>query len=430
MIYIIDKKNCCGCNACASICPKQCITMKEDCEGFLYPHVDNTTCIECGLCEKVCNEIHPYEKRVPKQVLAAINKNIDVRMKSSSGGMFYILAEKTIKEGGIVFGACFDADWQVVITYAEDLKGIEAFMGSKYVQARIGNAYKDVKKFLLEGRKVLFSGTPCQVAGLHKFLRKSYDNLLTVDFVCHGTPSPKVWNLYLKGVLQEIKSIHNIEFRNKKNGWKNFNFNLVYDKNNETVSLLSPASQNHYMKAFLQDIILRPSCYDCKVKELRSQSDITIADFWGIEKLFPNIDDDKGTSLVFINTDIGANALDFTSIEYLETEYDKVKNLNKACIYSSAPHPKRDFFFDRLNRGENLIKLIEICTKPSLRYRIKQYLSGFIHLVHNGGGKNKYYNQIEDLHNMNISSIYFRNKQNGWRAYCVEITLKEYKKVN
>lgn len=388
MIHIIEKKNCCGCSACASICPKSCITMQEDGEGFLYPHVDNITCVKCGLCEKVCNELHPYGKRKPKQVFAAINKDIDVRLKSSSGGVFYILAEKTIKDGGVVFGARFDSDWQVVINYAEDLNGIKSFMGSKYVQARIENAYKDAKKFLLEGKKVLFSGTPCQVAGLHKFLRKSYENLLTVDFVCHGTPSPKVWKLYLDSVLNGIKSIDKIEFRNKNNGWKKFNFNLVYHKNNRSISLLSPASQNHYMKAFLHDIILRPSCYNCNVKECRSQSDITIADFWGIEKVFPDIDDDKGTSLIFINTEYGAEALDFTSIEYLETEYSKIKTLNKACIYSSAPHPKRDFFFDRLNKGDNLIKLIETCTKPSFKYRIKRFLSRCMHLpiILSGGG--------------------------------------------
>lgn len=381
MIHIIEKKNCCGCSACASICPKQCITMKEDGEGFLYPLVDNTTCVKCGLCEKVCNELHPYGKRKPKQVLAAINKNIDVRLKSSSGGIFYILAERTIKEGGVVFGARFDTNWQVFISYAEDMNGVEAFLGSKYVQARIDNAYKDVKRFLLEGRKVLFSGTPCQVAGLHKFLGKSYNNLLTIDFVCHGTPSPKVWKVYLENVLKGIKRIDKIEFRNKNNGWRKFNFNLVCRKNSNSISLLSPASQNHYMKAFLHDIILRPSCYDCKVKECRSQSDITIADFWGIEKVFPNIDDDKGTSMIFINTDVGENALDFTKIEYKKTEYDKIKNLNKACFCSSSPHPKRAVFFRRLNNGENLIKLIDTYTNPSFKYRVKRILSRCKHIA-------------------------------------------------
>lgn len=226
MIDIKDKKECCGCSACASICPKHCIAMKEDFEGFLYPQVDEKTCINCGLCEKVCNELHPYDTREPLQVFAAINKNEEIRLKSSSGGIFYILAEKTIREGGVVFGARFDENWQVVIDYAEDMKGVEAFMGSKYVQARIDKAYIDVKRFLTEDRQVLFSGTPCQVAGLHKYLRKSYSKLLTVDFVCHGTPSPKVWGMYLNEVIKKSGVLIMLSLEIKRMVGKNSVLNL------------------------------------------------------------------------------------------------------------------------------------------------------------------------------------------------------------
>lgn len=374
MISIQDKKNCCGCSACASICPKHCITMVEDDEGFLYPMVDESTCVNCGLCEKVCNELHPYDKREPMQVLAAINKNEEVRQKSSSGGIFYILAEKVIKEGGVVFGARFDENWQVVIDYAEDIKGVEAFMGSKYVQARVENAYKDVRRFLADGRKVLFTGTPCQVAGLHKFLRKPFDNLLIVDFICHGTPSPKVWRMYLDEVIKEGQRISSIEFRNKKKGWKNFSFNLRYNEADKTVSMLSPFYQNHYMKAFLQDIILRPSCYDCKAKGCSSQSDITIADFWGVGSVFPDMDDDKGTGLVFINTDKGNAALDYSRIDVAETTYERIKPLNPACYRSPKVHPKRENFFARLGQ-ENLINLIKDCTRLTAHQRLRMLLS-------------------------------------------------------
>lgn len=290
MIEVKDKKNCCGCSACASVCPRHCITMVEDSEGFLYPQVDEEACVNCGLCEKVCNELNPYDTREPLQVLAAINKDDEVRQKSSSGGIFHLLAEKTIHEGGVVFGARFDENWQVVIDYAEDMKGVEAFMGSKYVQARMENAYVDAKRFLNEGRKVLFSGTPCQVAGLHKFLRKPYDNLLSVDLICHGVPSPKVWRVYLEEVVKQGQSISCVEFRNKEKGWKKFSFFLSYNGVGKTVSMLSPFTENHYMKAFLSDIILRPSCYECKARGCSSQSDITIADFWGIETLLPEMD--------------------------------------------------------------------------------------------------------------------------------------------
>ena len=198
MIHIADKHNCCGCSACASVCPRGCISMRADSEGFLYPEADAQACIDCGLCEKVCNELHPFTRSEPLKVLAAVNRDEAVRMKSSSGGLFHLLARRTIEEGGVVFGARFDSDWQVLIDYADTMEGVKAFMGSKYVQARIADSYKDARRFLSEGRKVLFSGTPCQIAGLHQFLRREYANLLTVDIVCHGTPSPKVWGLYLE----------------------------------------------------------------------------------------------------------------------------------------------------------------------------------------------------------------------------------------
>lgn len=345
--------------------------MQADNEGFLYPVADKASCIDCGLCEKVCNELHPYEKREPLKVLAAINRDEDVRLRSSSGGIFHILAQRTISEGGVVFGARFDEHWQVVMDYAEDMKGVEEFMGSKYVQARMETAYTDARRFLSEGRKVLFSGTPCQIAGLHRFLRKPYDNLLTVDLICHGTPSPKVWGMYLEKAISEGRRISGVEFRNKAKGWKNFSFHLRYNDEDGSTSMLSPFTQNHYMKAFLSDMILRPSCYDCKAKECSSQSDLTIADFWGIQGVFPEMDDDKGTGMVFINTEKGGRALDLSCMEVRETTYDRVKPLNPACYRSAAPHPKRESFFARLG-SEDLINLIDDCTKPSARQRVRR----------------------------------------------------------
>lgn len=373
MIEVKDKKNCCGCSACASVCPRHCITMVEDSEGFLYPQVDEEACVNCGLCEKVCNELNPYDTREPLQVLAAINKDDEVRRKSSSGGIFHLLAEKTIREGGVVFGARFDENWQVVIDYAEDMKDVEAFMGSKYVQARMGKAYADAKRFLNEGRKVLFSGTPCQVAGLHKFLRKPYDNLLSVDLICHGVPSPKVWRAYLEEVVKQGQSISCVEFRNKEKGWKKFSFFLSYNGVGKTVSMLSPFTENHYMKAFLSDIILRPSCYECKARGCSSQSDITIADFWGIETLLPEMDDDKGTSLVLVNTNAGKIAVDVTKVTMSSSTYECVKRFNPACCYSPKVHPKRKMFFMNFEK-KGLISLIDECTKLPLGQRIRMFM--------------------------------------------------------
>ena len=430
MISIKDKKNCCGCSACASICPKQCITMTEDNEGFLYPQVNEDVCINCGLCEKVCNELYPYEKSEPIHVFAAINKDEDIRLRSSSGGIFYLLAKKTIREGGVVFGARFDESWQVYIDYAEDLDGVEAFLGSKYVQARIGDAYKEAKHFLTQGRKVLFSGTPCQVAGLHKYLRKSYENLLSVDFVCHGTPSPKVWRMYLDEVVNEIRNIRSIGFRSKEKGWKNFSFNLRYNQSERTISMLSSHLDNPFMKAFLHDIILRPSCYECKAKECSSKSDITLADFWGINTVFPEFDDNKGTSLIFVNSIAGEKIFTTLDIESKETNYTKIKPLNPACYKSSTKHPKREVFFEKLD-NYNLIQLIDDCTKGSIKQQLKRIVKQIVINVENamGGVNCKNPQEPTSINNVlsqesRIISVNFRNKETGWMKYKFEIILK------
>ena len=293
MIHITDKQNCCGCSACAQRCPKQCITMQEDNEGFLYPKVDESACIDCGLCEKVCPMITPYEAHEPIQTLAAVNKNDEVRLKSSSGGIFSILAEKVIREGGVVFGARFDDQWQVVIDYTETLEGINDFRGSKYLQASTGDTFKQCENFLKAGRLVMYSGSPCQIAGLKHYLRKEYDNLLLVDFGCHGVPSPKVWQKYLDEIVGS-RDINSTSMRAKTNGWRKFNFEMSFNRDNSTILLSSPASKNDYMRAFLNNLILRPSCHNCKAKECRSHSDITIADYWGIWNVAPELYDDKG----------------------------------------------------------------------------------------------------------------------------------------
>lgn len=376
MINITDNHDCCGCSACASVCPKLCISMLADKEGFLYPQVNKDSCIECGLCEKVCNELHPYEKRKPYKVLAAINKNEDIRMKSSSGGIFYILAEKIINEEGVVFGARFDKNWQVVIDYAEDMEGVKAFMGSKYVQARIENAYKNTKLFLTKGRKVLFSGTPCQVAGLYKFLRKQYPNLLTVDFICHGTPSPKVWGMYLNIMTNGIRNLHHAEFRSKVAGWKNFSVSLNYDIGDKSVTYTSPMTKDLYMRAFLQNLILRPSCHDCKAKGCSSQSDITIADFWGVQSIKPEMDDDKGISLLLVHSVEADTLLQTNQLIVEPVDFEIAARYNTAVSCSSKPHANRDLFFQKLDK-EPLFELIQECAPlPKINFaaRCKSFI--------------------------------------------------------
>lgn len=444
MIQITNKVDCCGCSACAMKCPKHCITMQADNEGFLYPVVNKEDCIDCGLCEKVCHELHPYEQRKPLNVYAAINNDEEIRLKSSSGGIFYLLAEKTISKGGVVFGARFDDEWQVMLDYAETPEGVQLFMGSKYVQARTANAYKDAETFLKQGRKVLFSGSPCQIAGLHHYLRKEYENLTTVDFVCHGVPSPKVWQRYLDEVVTSGKqAINDVKFRNKSNGWKKFNFVLSYNNEEESYSLCSWHQQNHYMRAFLSDMILRPSCHECRAKQGSSHSDITIADFWGIHIEMPEMDDDKGTGLVLVNTEKGRNALDWSKITKKESSIEVASKYNGGLSSLTIPHPKRADFFVALDESSSVIDLIDKSLRPPFKSRVRMALRRYKQLIKRalkkliGGGKDNLTHQsLSTTHislsdsipsirqNTKISDITFRNKQNGWKSYKMKIRIK------
>lgn len=359
MIEIIDKKDCCGCSACVQRCPKQCIKLKEDNEGFLYPEVDKSTCIDCGLCEKVCPVLHQGEPRKPLKVYAAKNLDEEIRRQSSSGGVFTLLAEQIIQEGGVVFGARFDENWEVKHDFTETIEGLALFRGSKYVQSRIEDNYKKAEEFLKQGRKVLFSGTPCQIAGLKRFLRKEYDNLLTVDFVCHGVPSPGVWRQYLKETVarmcdknsvstdpisMENTHIESISFRDKSSGWKKYSFTLILSTTSRsgvknTVSLCEVFPQNTFMKGFLANLYLRPSCYACAAKCGKSGSDITIADFWGIYNYYPELDDDKGMSLLVINT---------IKCDFLlsSVELNRLDVINQKMYFESVkPSKYRDVFF-------------------------------------------------------------------------------------
>lgn len=220
MIEITNKAECCGCEACVQRCPRHCISLRPDDEGFLYPHVDLSLCIDCHLCEKSCPIVNaPKADITPVECYAAKNPDSNVRHLSSSGGVFTLLAQKTILEGGVVFGARFNENWEVIHGYSDTLEGINAFRGSKYVQSHIAESFILAGKVLKEGRKVLFSGTPCQIAGLRRYLGKEYSNLLTVDFICHGVPSPGVFSRYLEETTgNKDTRITDIQFRDKTKG--------------------------------------------------------------------------------------------------------------------------------------------------------------------------------------------------------------------
>lgn len=408
MIRITDKKDCCGCHACASVCARHSITMQEDNEGFLYPVIDTSTCTDCGLCEKVCPVINQDAPRKPQKVYAAKNRNEEIRRQSSSGGIFTPLAEAIIRDGGVVFGAKFDKEWNVIHAWTDTIEGIADFRGSKYVQSTIGNTYREAREFLKQGRKVLFSGTPCQIAGLRKFLRKEYDNLLTVDVVCHGVPSPLVWRKYLEETREKLRAerdagkntvssslkdlpvITGISFRDKTHGWKKYGFRLRYAASeaagnsvsvsaNDDSTLLQPFSDNVFMKGFLKNLYLRPSCYACAARSGKSGSDISIADFWGVQNYYPEFDDDKGIGLVLVNTDKGRKAYEQINADSMESAYEQGLNHNP-CLEHSVARTKHvgAFWIEFGTKGMTIIKEIELCMRPSI---IKRFINRVKHFI-------------------------------------------------
>ena len=401
MINIQDKANCCGCSACVQRCPKHCVSLKEDCEGFLYPKVDESVCIDCGLCEKVCPIINRAEKIDPLKVLAVKNTNEEERMNSSSGGVFLPLAREVIAKGGVVFGAVYDEHWEVHHVFAEKIEDVYPMMGSKYLQSRIDNSYKEAEQFLKQGREVLFVGSPCQIAGLRTFLRnKEYPNLLAVDFLCHGVPSPGVWRRYLAETyssdalkaqcrrqaaagknsvlllsLNAKSPIGDIKFRDKcESGWKKFRF-VVRTKSaskadQNTVLSSDIHSTNPFMRGFLSDIYLRPSCYACKCKNGVNHSDLTIADFWGINQIAPEFDDDKGVGLVLLNTKKGEEYFSELSMDILPSTLDQAHFYNGGFNEHTKAHPKRDQFFFLIENGKSIKAAVEKCLRLPFMQRV------------------------------------------------------------
>ena len=414
MITIKNKKDCCGCHACVSVCAKHCITMQTDREGFLYPVVDKDACTDCGLCEKVCPVIHQSAPVEPQATYIAINRNEEIRQQSSSGGIFTLLAEQVVAEGGVVFGARFDRDWSVIHSWTDTVEGLAAFRGSKYVQSRIGDSYREAREFLKQGRKVLFSGTPCQIAGLRKYLRKDYDHLLTVDFICHGVPSPDVWQRYLSELREELRAergvgnntvpssmdempvITGISFRDKTNGWKKYGFLLRYAASeaapntvsSSAIKFLQPFPENPFIRGFLADVYLRPSCYACPAKSGKSGSDITIADAWGINMFVPEHDDDKGACYVLENTARGASYMSLFSFDLHAVDINLIKRYNPSYVSSVKPHAKRRQFFKEYTTrpGKPICKIVHKVLTPTyidkLKWSIKRHLASIKNLLY------------------------------------------------
>lgn len=377
MIQIKNKTECCGCNACSQKCPKNCIQMLEDNEGFLYPHVNIESCINCGLCEKVCPVIHQEKPVAPLNCFASQSPDNYIKNNSSSGGIFYHLAQHIINEHGIVYGVVFNKDWEAVHCRATNLNQVIPMMGSKYTQSFIGNTFVEIKEDLKRNKKVLFSGTPCQVAALKRFINKDSDNLITIDFICHGVPSPGIFRNYLNERLRDFKnpieSIKSISFRDKSNGWSLFNLRIeaegeTHKLGKRKVELILPITSDPYMRGFLNNLYLRPSCHHCPSKNFKSHSDITLGDFWGYREEYGLKNNDTGISACIINSNKGQKIFEGIECNSVSVSLESISRVNNALI-SSADNVYRHLFFTLYKRIK-FDKIIELTTSQSLKYRI------------------------------------------------------------
>lgn len=372
-MQIENLKNCTGCSACFASCPKNAISLVPNKEGFLYPQIDSLKCVQCALCEKVCPALNiQLGKNQNPKAFAVINNDEKIRMESSSGGVFTAVAKKIIEENGIVFGVKLDAQQKAVFSFTENEEGLSKFRGSKYVQAQVGNAFKECKNFLIENKKVLFTGTPCQIEGLKLFLGKEYENLLTMDIICHGVPSPLVWKKYTEFREKKFASrIVKTAFRRKNDGWKQFSLSFTFANDSEYCASLK---KDPYLKIFLKDVCLRESCYNCPSKKLNRVSDITIADFWGIKNFAPEFDDDKGTSLVIVHSKKGEEIFsDLENCRVKEVSFDKVLNYSSAFTKSVFRPKKRDLFYKDLE-NKDFDFLTKIYTKNGFFQKARLFL--------------------------------------------------------
>lgn len=342
-----NQSECTGCGACVSICPKQAIAMQADAEGFLYPKVDAHKCVECDACEKRC-PAGRVPKEHPPRVWGAQIKEEAIRRASSSGGVFTALARGVLAKGGVVFGAAFGEGLRVEHIGAFNEEELAPMRGSKYVQSDATDAIGNAVSLLKRGIPVMFTGTPCQVDGLLAALGgKHTEGLLTVDFVCHGVPSPGVFASYIAQLERDKgQKVKAYTFRDKRLGWKNFSAVATFEDGTEHKGT---QVDEPFLYGFLQNLYLRPACHGCTgLRGNRHVADITLADLWGAETLCPGRDDDTGLSLVMVNTDKGKRALEACKdqlIRFGGLDVERMMRANPGLVSAPKPHPKRQAFF-------------------------------------------------------------------------------------
>ena len=383
MVQILNKSKCCGCTACANACPKKCITMSADEEGFLYPVINMKKCISCGKCEQVCPCIQPINFNQDWKTRAFVLKTKDefALKESTSGGAFSSIAEYICDKGGTVVGASFDEKYHIVHKAISDYSNISELRGSKYAQSELGEMFSYILGLLKQGKLVCFSGTPCQVAGLKNYLGKDYNNLYTIDVVCRSIPSPKLWDEYIRQ-FDKWGGVKQVKFRNKTYGYHSGTFVIEF-KNGKRIS--GSNRVNKYMKAFHMNICSRPSCYDCNFKTIKRVSDFTLFDCWYPEKLVSDYkDDDKGCSGCLVHSDKGLKLIKniITKIFIYEVNVEKALNYTGGMAEHSITRPitRNEFYTTLAEKGVviTLDKYVEV----SLLDKVIECVKGVLYKTH------------------------------------------------
>lgn len=370
MIDKVSVQECAICGACINACPVDAISLDKVYLDFRYPQIKEDICIHCNQCEKACpilgNKGKPDEGY--PVAFAAKSENDSMRMRSSSGGAFYELADQMLRDGGYVCGAVFDDEFHVKHILSNAKEDVLRMMGSKYAQSDMGYCYRDVKDALEKGCKVLFSGCPCQVAGLRTFLGKEYPNLLLVELICHGIPSDQMLQTYIG--MQERKygaRLTRMEFRNKKKGWHNSSVRMEFG-HHRTYS--KPITADAYMNGFLGSVTLKPTCYQCHFRNFTAGSDIILGDFWGAEVELPE-DDNKGISAILVNSGKGMDIIDRCNLALIPANVETVIKYNKNLLCSAAVSPQRSSFYAHADTN-GLEEAIRIYLEESTIQKLKR----------------------------------------------------------
>jgi len=354
MIKIDDKRNCCGCSACYNACPQNCIIMLPDKEGFLYPLIDLNLCTDCKICEKVCPELDRYSENIIKQKAFLVqHKDEKIRLQSTSGGAFSAIAEYVISKNGVVFGVAFNDTLEAIHTYVENIDDLHVFRNSKYVQSKVGKTFSQVKHFLNLGRLVCFSGTPCQIEGLLKYLNRDYESLITVDFVCRAVPSPLILEKYIQMQKNRFgNEFSNIMFRDKHYGYKYSTLSIFSTKKFKIYH--EGVESDPYLRSFFSNISVRPACYKCSFKKRYRKSDFTLWDCFTVDRFNKQMDDDKGTTRILTHSN-KANIILLelaNNIHFIEIDVEKVIKGVREMFESIPINPQRDQFFVDLIKME------------------------------------------------------------------------------